>query len=116
MRTKIQIILALITFSFSASASAACWSGGCDGVGAAAVEIVMPSENGYIYLDAPTDASNLNCTMHGGAYMVIHADNPAKKEIYATLLTGIALGKPLRIRIIEGSSDCKVTYVYMINS
>ncbi len=110
---KLKLILFLSALFLSTTASATCSSGACYGVGAAAVVKVLAMTDGNIMLHAPPEASNLNCTLHIGTYMMIHADNPSKKEIYAMLLTGIALGKYLFVRIIEGTPDCEVRYVRM---
>ena len=95
------------------TAYANCGVNACDGVGGAVVRSVMPFSNGQVYLEAPATAGNLNCTLFGGNKMVIKADNPNKNLYVASLLTGIALGNNIRVRIVEGSSDCEVAYVWV---
>ncbi len=110
---KIKFLIFLATLFFSTTASATCGANYCQGVGAAAVTFVYSHDNGNVYLGAPSDKANLNCTLQGGAHMVLQPDNGRFKEIYASILTALALGKTLKVRVIEGTSNCRVVYVIM---
>lgn len=112
---KARILIALLAALPSMQSFSACSSGSCYGVQDAVLKSIYPTQSGKVYLEAPAEKSNLNCTLAEGYYMVLEPSHPLFKEIYSTILTAMSTGKKLQVRIAEGSSNCRVAYVRMWN-
>ncbi|GAB6262859.1 hypothetical protein [Photobacterium sp. R1] len=100
-------------FFLAPSAWAACNNISCFGVGKEVLTNTYLSSTGNIYIGAPAEKNKLNCQLFDGKYMTLKMNHLLYKEIYSTLLTGIAAQKHLQIRIVEGSPVCEVSYVTM---
>ena len=99
----------LVSF-VGAFAQAACNAIGCDNE---KIKLLYPNTNGKIYIQSHGDMSQLNCTLDNGIYMVLDSKDPNAEAIYSMLLTLQTAGKPIsRIRIVEGSPNCKISYVF----
>ncbi|UTM57408.1 hypothetical protein L4174_000485 [Photobacterium sp. CCB-ST2H9] len=100
-------------FFLAPTAWADCNNISCYGVGKDVVVNTYLSATGNIYIGAPSGKGKLNCQLVEGNYMTLKMNHLLYKEIYSTLLTGIAAQKHLQIRIVEGSPVCEVSYVMM---
>ena len=59
------------------------------------------------------DTSPLNCTRVADVYVTLTYQHGNKEEIFATLLAAQSASKPIaRVRIIENSPECEISYVY----
>lgn len=110
---KKNLLLMLILSMFSIKCMAGCDSRFCSGIQDEVIKSVYPTQGGKVYLEAPADKANLNCTLVEGYYMVLDPSHPLFKEIYSTVLTAMTAGKQFQVRIVENSSDCRVAYVRM---
>lgn len=66
--------------------------------------LVMPTEvaQGYV-----------NCTLKEGHYLTLKNDHPLFSEIYSTLLAIKIAEKNVRIRIVEESNNCEISYIWL---
>jgi len=109
-----SIILFLLLVFCSASCFSACNARSCHGVKGEVVKSIYPTQGGKVYLEAPpSHRGNLNCTLAEGTFMVLEPDHPLFKEIYSTVLTALSTGNTLQVRVVEGTSNCRVAYVRM---
>ena len=110
MKRLLTTVFVFLVSFLGASAQAACSAIGCDDE---KIKLLFPNINGKIYVQSHGDMSQLNCTLDNGIYMVLDSTDANAEAIYSMLLTLQTAGKPIsRIRIIEGSSNCKIGYVY----
>ncbi|MDO6580639.1 hypothetical protein Q4491_04705 [Photobacterium sp. 2_MG-2023] len=104
----------VLTFLLFTSASwAGCNNIACYGVGKDVLTRTYLSSTGNIYIGAPVGKENLKCDLFEGQYMTLKMNHLLYREIYSTILTGIAAQKQLQIRIVENSPECEVSYVTM---
>jgi hypothetical protein len=97
----------------SSAAYAGCTTSGCTGK----VTKLYMTASGTLYVGTDGDEKALNCA--GGAgnggvsgvYMSLKEGDVGKNAMYSLLLTAKTTGKKVRVRVVEGSSDCKVQYV-----
>jgi len=75
------------------------------------------TNTGTLYVGTDGDEKALNCA--GGAgnggvsgvYMSLKEGDVGKNAMYSLLLTAKTTGKPVKIRIQEGTPDCRVLYI-----
>ena len=114
-----KYVLLAMLLSFSLNANAVCNANSCTGSGNAVLGFLYPNATGNVFIQAPAGKENLSCILVEGQYMVLKGGengHPLFKEIYSTLLAGLASGKQMRIRILTGSPDCEVSYVMLWNN
>ena len=75
------------------------------------VDRLYMTANGTLYIGTDGDESALNCTSPSNSYMSLAEGDVGKNAMYSLLLTAQTTGKPVSIRIQEGSPDCRVLYV-----
>jgi len=111
MKKTIMSIVALGTMVSIANA-------GCDTVSCTGkiTELYM-TNTGTLYVGTDGDEKSLNCA--GGAgnggvsgvYMSLKEGDVGKNAMYSLLLTAKTTGKPVTVRVQEGTADCRVLYV-----
>ncbi|GAA4875662.1 hypothetical protein GCM10023333_06190 [Ferrimonas pelagia] len=74
---------------------------------------VYPVSNGDVYLGAPKSSGNLNCELVEGAYLTLERGHSNFTQTYSLILTAISTEKRMNIRIVPGSTDCRISYVMM---
>jgi hypothetical protein len=57
--------------------------------------------------------SALSCTPDSGVWMKLNMEKPGSKEVYAMLLTAFTTDKLVNIRVVQGSTNCLIAYVFM---
>ncbi|QUJ67372.1 hypothetical protein KDD30_15245 [Photobacterium sp. GJ3] len=102
-----------LLFLMSPATWAACNNIACYGVGKEVLTRTYLASSGNIYIGAPEGKENLKCDLFEGQYMTLKMNHLLYREIYSTILTGIAAQKSLQIRIVENSPECEVSYVTM---
>ena len=111
-----RYVLFAMVLVFSIIVQAGCNSNSCTGKGPDLMKLLFPNHSGKGYIWGPADRGNLNCNLVEGKYMVLKGGvdgHPLFKEMYSTMLTGLASGKQMKIRVTEGSPDCEVMYVWI---
>lgn len=110
MKRLLTAAFVLLSFVVGFSAQATCTSIGCDNE---KITRLWVNASGSYYVETAGDISQLNCTPHGGIRMYLDGAKVGAESIYSLLLTAQSMDKPVaRIRIIEGSSNCEIAYVY----
>jgi len=106
--TIASLLLAPIT------ALASCSSTACD----TTLTKVYPSPlgGGVVYVQVSEPVTALNCTRVPGEFMSLKSTHPLFKESYALLLSSLQAKSPVRVRIVEGSADCEIVYVWVVAS
>ncbi|NAW63878.1 hypothetical protein [Photobacterium halotolerans] len=105
--------LVLTFLLFSSTSWAGCNNIACYGVGKDVLTRTYLASSGNIYIGAPVGKENLKCDLYSGEYMTLKMNHLLSREIYSTILTGIAAQKQLQIRIVENSPECEIDYVTM---
>ena len=105
---KKLILSALTIAAIGTSANAGCVASGCYSVD---IEELLITNTGNIFIATSGSEASLNCTSPGNVYMVLDANNLGQKAMYSLLLTAKTTGKKATIRIEEGTSNCRVSYV-----
>ena len=101
----------LVAFLISSFTHAGCSSKACVGH----VDKIYLNEEG-IYVKLGDDMSNLDCTLYGGTYMTLRNSHPNRDVIYSTLLAAhVSKNDGISVRVSEGSSDCKISYITSSN-
>lgn len=89
-----------------------CASWGC----ISRIENLVLQGSGLVLVNTPLDQSVVNCTMYGNTYFVLNPNQPKYKEVYATLLSAFLTKSKIQLRIVEGSSNCEISYVRLSNA
>jgi hypothetical protein len=71
--------------------------------------------DGNLRIATDGDETVLNCTPVDGVYLTLQTDDPNFNRKYALLLTAYTLDQDVGIRIVEGTSNCAVSYFYVDN-
>ena len=96
------------TVILTTPAFAECYTLGCSSVH---VEELYPEAGGGAWIKTSGNETLANCVANSGVYLRLDGNDAGYKEIYATLLAAQLTDKLVNIRILEGSSPCRVLYV-----
>ncbi|PHR27873.1 MAG: hypothetical protein COA36_07895 [Desulfotalea sp.] len=77
------------------------------------IERILMDSEGTAWIATDGDERSLNCSADSGVYVTMTTASPVFKEQYALLLTAQSLGQVVGLRIIEGSENCAVSYIYL---
>ena len=102
----IYLLLITLILPFTANADQ-CASWGCTST----IDELYTTANGDVYIRTPLDETQANCTVHTGSHFVLSADSQNFKEIYSSLLAAYVSNSTIQLRIVEGSSNCRISYV-----
>lgn len=110
-----KYITAALLLLISSTALGVCDADGCTGKPSELFSsiLVAASDGGRVYLQAPADKANLDCTLREGKYVTLLPTHILFKEVYSALLTAVATDKLIYVRIKNGSSVCEVSYIKM---
>lgn len=104
---KLLLAAAVLSMGFSVNASAGCSTKSCSGK----ITKLYVRESGNIAVATDGDEKALNCKAVSNVYVTLRNDSPNRDAIYSTLLAARASGAKVGVRISEGTSDCKISYV-----
>lgn len=104
-----SIFFALLALAISSDAfgGAGCSKSGCN----ALIEKLYIESSGRVLIATAGDERAANCTPVSNIYLSLSPSHKGFDQIYSALLTYQALGKPVFLRITEGSNACNVSYV-----
>ena len=77
------------------------------------IQRLYTDSSGTLYIGMDGDESLLNCTSPAGQYITLTDDDQYHDRKYAMLLTAMSLGANVGLRIVDGSDNCELSYVYM---
>jgi hypothetical protein len=100
-------LLVLLAMLLSTGANAECGTNSC----LAYVDQLYVEANGNMYVQTSATETLANCTPDSGVYFFLSGTATKFKEIYSLLLTAETLGWQVRIRIIEGTNPCAISWV-----
>lgn len=96
--------------AFSSPAWATCGTNACSNN--TIVRLYVSTDNN-IYVKISDNLTPLNCAPLQDEYLTLRRSDPNSDSIYSMLLTSQAMNRILtRIRIVEGSSGCTISYVW----
>lgn len=104
---KKLIMGALALGVIATNSYAACTATKCMGK----IDKLYMTANGTLYVGTDGNEAALNCTAPSNSYMSLAQGDLGKNAMYSLLLTAKTTGKPVTIRIQEGSPDCRILYV-----
>lgn len=109
MRIALKSLAALFLV-LPASAQATCGINACNDEYITHLRVEVDNR---VLVRTSGDESSLNCTLVAGEYIVLDMSDSNAEAAFSMLLTAQSQNKPVsRIRIVEGSSDCKILYIY----
>ena len=95
------------------SSGVSCSTIACGGEANVLISRVLPLDNGKILIDIvghEAESATMNCTLWQDRYITLHSSHPRMQENFAIVLTAIATRATLTLRIVEGTSDCQLSY------
>ena len=110
-----NILMSVLTLGMiSSSVYGGCVASGCSNV---TIDKLYMTATGTLYVGTSGDEKALNCA--GGAgnggvanvYMSLKEGDVGKNAMYSLLLTAKTTKQKVKLRIEDGSADCRVTYV-----
>lgn len=114
MNYKKAITLCLsigLILSISNTAFADCSADRCVG----SIQRLYTDSTGTLYIATDGNEKALSCTAPAGVYITMPADDENFDRKYAMMLTAMTLENTVGLRIVGGSSNCALSYVYMDN-
>jgi len=84
-----------------------CTSWGCKST----ISELYTNAQGDIYVATPLDEKLANCTAVSGVYFTLDPTLSNAKEVYSTLLAAFISNKKVQLRVKEGDSKCRLSYV-----
>jgi hypothetical protein len=106
MKGLIHSLLVSGSILLATEANAECASTGC----LAYVDQVYIETNGNMYVQTSGTETLANCTPDSGIYFFLAGTATKFKETYSMLLMAQALGWQVRIRIVEGTNPCAISW------
>lgn len=95
----------------SSLAHAECFSYGCDNE---RVQRLYVNNGGAVYIKVSGDTSQLDCTLVQGQFITLKSNAAHKDQVYSALLTAVTMDRPVaRLRIVNGTSDCELNYIFV---
>lgn len=110
---KILLTVCLFLLFITLDARAACDSTGCS---SKISRIYVSGIPGVVFIQ-PDEASlsALNCTPAEGLFLSLYRSHPNYTELYAAASLALALNKSVRLRIVESTDDCRLSYIMIFN-
>jgi len=105
---NIGFVLVIGLFVSVGVARAACSGLVCSDV---LVERLYVNANGVVYVATDGVETTLNCSPVSNIYLTLYHTDANFNAIYSTLLAAQLAGEKVGIRIIDGSSNCRVSYI-----
>ena len=105
----------LVLSLFSSSVFAACDSISCNGE----IERIYATGNndGRVLIMPKDDPEGVvDCSPAEGRNFTLKSDHPLFSEIYSMALSSLMAGKPVRMRIIQGTAGCELSYMWVTSS
>jgi hypothetical protein len=111
MRVILGIILTGVcsTLIMTPAIAGSCSSTGCT----ANVKEVYLNNNGPLYIIlnlTSTDIAAVNCTLLAGTIFELSTSTNNYKEIYSTISAAAFTGRPVTLRIDDGTNPCTIQY------
>ncbi len=105
-----KFLVFLILLSSANYANADCNGNICSSV---YVDVLYVRATGDVSVATSGTETGLNCTPGGthGAYLRLHKSDLSSDFVYSALLAAQMANKQVNIRTVEGSSDCKISYM-----
>jgi hypothetical protein len=107
MKRVITSLLVLTSILLAGTANAECGTNSC----IAYIDMVYIEANGNMYVQTSATETLANCTPDSNVYFFLSGTASKFKEVYAMLLTAEVLGWQMRIRIVEGTNPCAISWV-----
>ena len=109
MKFCIFTFAALASFLvFPIEARADCSQNACDSV---QVDRLYVNASGVIYVGTSGNETGLSCTPVSNVYLTLDPGASNFSTIYSTLLTAQIAEKPVIIRTVTSSTNCRIQYV-----
>ncbi len=102
-----RLIVGICFLLASSWAVAECTSKWCSDV---YVDTLFVRANGDISVATSGTETLLNCTAYQGVYTTLQQSAANSDDIYALLLAAYMADKKVLVRIVEGSSNCEISY------
>ncbi|RZF55977.1 hypothetical protein EXE30_04035 [Acinetobacter halotolerans] len=112
MLKKIYFLMLFMCFTNQAIAADQCAAWGC----ISRIENLVIQDSGRILINTPLDQSIVNCKLYGNTYFVVSSGQPRYKELYSMLLSAYLTKTKVQLRIVEGSTNCEISYIRMSNA
>ncbi len=104
-------IVVTFTSLFATGAShAACGTTGCIDV---LIDELYVNSNFLVYVATNGTETAANCTPLAGVYLTLDPSDSNYNAVYSLLLAAQLADRPVSIRIVDGSSNCKISYVVL---
>lgn len=108
MKRYVHSLIGCLGIALPSAAIAACGAGSCENV---IVKTIYVQSNGNVLVEVDADSSSLNCTRVSDVFMTLQTSDANADMIYSMLLSTQAAGRPIaRLRIVEQSADCRISY------
>lgn len=106
-----RILFFLVLLIPGIAVAGTCTSIYCDGK----ITTLYPNgSNGIVYIIMDGNMSTLDCTLSQGSYIVLKKTNQLHSEIYSMLLSSVMAQRDIRVRILQGSADCELSYTMLM--
>lgn len=66
-----------------------------------------------VYIKIADSIEPLNCTPRESPYLSLKLSHPLFKEIYSMMLTATVSKSPVRVRMIDNSPVCEISYAWI---
>jgi len=110
-----KILVGILAFSFSVIFNTAAFSACSSNICVGEIERLYTNSAGLLYIATDGDETALDCNAVANVYITLPADDEHFNQKYALLLTAMSLNKTVGLRIINGSDNCSLSYVYVEN-
>lgn len=110
---KKNVIVLVLTIGLFMMSGNVAFADCSDTVCVGTIERLYINSLGVLYIASDGDESNLDCTSPAGKYVTLLPTDENFDRKYAMMLTAMSLEKNVGLRVVTGSSQCELSYVYM---
>lgn len=103
------VMVVALTLTVNTMAFSACSTNSCVGT----IQRLYTNSAGLVYIATDGDERALDCESPASVYITLPADDENFDRKYALLLAAALKKQQVGLRIINGSENCALSYVYV---
>ena len=110
MVRKTGVVITFMSLFAMGVSHAACGTTGCTDV---LVDELYVNSNYVVYVATSGTETAINCTPVSGTHLTLDPSDSNYNAVYSLLLAAQLADRPVSIRTVDGSANCKISYVVL---
>ena len=107
---KASVVIASTSLFAMGASHAACGTTGCTDV---LIDELYVNANYVVFVATSGTETAINCTPVSGTHLTLDPSDSNYNAVYSLLLAAQLADRPVSIRTVDGSANCKISYVVL---